>query len=178
MTRASGVLLLLLLVLVAAALRGLEGSRSQRLSAGEVAALDTLADLDRACRDLARDGRPRPDLAQAALAAVPALHPLGAPAADGVAYAADEAYVFGIAGQTRRDERSGRLVPGWIVRAWPLRFGVTGNREYQLADDGQLWEGQNRLGRSGTEYGFPPPFPDPEAGQPRTPWWPAELPHR
>jgi hypothetical protein len=179
MTRAAGPLLLLLLVLVGAGLRLQESARSEHLRAGEAGALATLADLQEACRNLVRDGRPRPDLAGAALAALPALRRLEGPSTDAIAYATDDAYVFGIASQTRRDERSGHMQPGWILRAWPARFGITGNREFQVTDDGQAWEGQNRLGRSGTEYAFPPDFPDPEIGQPRTPWWPVDLPaHR
>jgi hypothetical protein len=178
MMRASGVLLLVLLLLLGAALRRQEAVRSEHLLAGEAAARSTLVELHAACQDLVRDGRPRPDLARAAFDAVPGLRPLPELGSDGVAYAADDAYVYGLAGQSRRDERTGRFLPGWILRAWPVRFGGTGNREYQLTDDGTLWEGQNRLGRSGTDYGFPPDFPDPDVGQPRTPWWPVELPHR
>ncbi|HEX5011865.1 MAG TPA: hypothetical protein VFY71_15840 [Planctomycetota bacterium] len=176
MSRVAGPLLLLLLVLVGAGLRLQESARSERLQQGEAAALATLADLQQACRELVSDGNPRSDLARAALAALPALRPLQGPSTDAIAYATNDAYVYGLASQTRRDERSGHLAPGWILRAWPARFGVTGNREFQVADDGQAWEGQNRLGRSGTDYAFPPDFPDPEIGQPRTPWWPVELP--
>ncbi len=179
MARRLGPLLLALLLLLAAALRWQQSARADRLLLGEARARAVLADLQQACTTQVADGRSHPDLARRALAAVPALRPLTDLGAGPTAYAADGTYVFGVAPQSRRDERSGRVQPGWILRAWPRAFGVTGDREYQLGDDGVLWEGQNRVGRSGTERGFPPTFPEPDAGMPRAPWWPVELPpHR
>jgi hypothetical protein len=99
----------LLLVPLGAGLR-LQESAPPRLREGETAALATLADLQ-ACRDLVRDGRPRSDLAAAAPAALPALR-RRSPSTEAIAYAADDSYVFGIASQTRRDERSGHMQPG------------------------------------------------------------------
>ena len=179
MERRLGPLLLVLLLLLAAAVRVVESARADRLLQGEARARETLAGLHRACAALAQDGRAVPDLATRALATVPAVRRLPEVRRELVVYGADAAYVYGLAAQVRTDERTGRPQQGWILRAWPLDFGRSGDREYQLGDDGTLWEGQNRLGRSGTSYAFPPEFPEPDVGQPRAPWWPVALPpHR
>jgi len=176
MARRLGPWLFLLLLLLAIALRWQEGTHAEKLLSGEARASATLAALHQACRSLVADGRPHPDLGRRALEAVPALRPLPELSGGLVAYAADDVYVFGVVPQTQRAEAGGRTQSGWILRAWPLRFGTTGDREYQIGDDGVLWEGQNRLGRSGTDHGFPPVFPEPEIGLPRAPWWQVKLP--
>lgn len=179
MERRLGPVILGLLVLLAGLLRCHESARAGQILEGEAHALETLVALEDACVRLAGDGETHPDFARQALAAVPSLEPLADLGAESVAYAADEVYVYGVAAQAKRDERSGRLLSGWIVRAWPVAFGLTGDREYQLADDGLLWQSQNRAGRSGTTTGFPPGFPEPDVGLPRAPWRPVERPpHR
>jgi hypothetical protein len=179
MARRFGSLLLALLLLLAAALRWQESARADRLLDGEARARATLAGLQRECARLVAGSRAPEDFARRVLAAVPALRQLPDVSTEALAYAADDVYAFGVATQVRRDEPGTRTRPGWILRAWPLEFGVTGDREYQLSEDGTLWEGQNRVGRSGTRAGFPPAFPEPEIGLPKTPWWPVELPaHR
>jgi hypothetical protein len=179
MGRRLGPLLLVALLLAAAGVRLAESARAERLLSGEARARATLAELHRACAALAQDGRVVPDLAGRALAAVPGLRRLADASREAVVYAADAAYTYGLATQVRSEAETDRPHQGWILRAWPADFGATGDREYQLADDGVLWEGQNRLGRSGQRHGFPPAFPDPEVGQPRAPWWPVPLPaHR
>jgi hypothetical protein len=179
MGRRLGPLLLVVLLLAAAGVRLAESTRAGRLLDGEAQARATLAELHRACAALAQDGRVTPDLAGRALAAVPGLRRLPDVSREAVAYATDGAFVYGLATQLRTDADTVRPRQGWILRAWPADFGTSGDREYQLADDGVLWEGQNRLGRSGTRHGFPPAFPEPDAGQPRAPWWTVPLPaHR
>lgn len=179
MARRSGPFLLLLLLALLAGLRACESARADRLLQGEAAARATLSALQAECARLLPDGRPLPDLPRRALAGRPGLRLLEEASREQVAYATDGAYVYGLAARTRREEPGGRLVQGWILRAWPWRFGVTGDREYHLAEDGNCWEGQNRLGRSGLDYGFPPEFPEPGLALPRAPWWRLELPpHR
>ena len=95
---------------------------------------------------------------------------------DQITYARDDVYMYGAATNTRRDPATDVLIHGYILRAWPLQFGRTGDAEFQLSESGVLWEGQNRLGRSATDYGFPPTFPAPELGQPGAAWWPIRLP--
>jgi hypothetical protein len=175
MTRKAGLLLLVLLLLAAAAVRWDDQRRADRLLAGEASARGTLAALQHLYRTALERGEPLPGLGEATLRALPHLRRLAGAGAAEISYAHDDVYVYGYATRPHRDA-DGRVVPGFLLRAWPLRFGVTGDLEYQLGDDGQLWEGQNRMGRSGTDYGFPPPFPDPAIGQPRAPWWPAALP--
>jgi hypothetical protein len=179
MGRRLGPLLLVVLLLAAAGVRVAQSARAGRLLAGEAQARATLAELHRACAALAQDGRVVPDLPGRALAGVPGLRRLPDASREAVVYARDEGYLYGLATQVRTDTETDRTRQGWILRAWPADFGTTGDREYQLADDGVLWEGQNRLGRSGTRHGFPPDFPEPEVGQPRAPWWQVPLPaHR
>jgi len=179
MGRRFGPLLLVALLLAAAAVRLAESARAGRLLAGEARARATLAELHRACAALAQDGRSVPDLAGRALAAVKGLRRLADVSREAVVYATDDDYVYGLATQVRTDADTDRPHQGWILRAWPADFGTSGDREYQLADDGALWEGQNRIGRSGTRHGFPPAFPEPDVGQPRAPWWQVTLPvHR
>jgi hypothetical protein len=70
------------------------------------------------------------------------------------------------------DKASGRRRSGWVLRAWPREFGVTGDLEFHIDDLGDVWHGQNEVGRSGTIEGFPPKFPDKEIGRPRQAvWW-------
>jgi len=85
----------------------------------------------------------------------------------------DDVYVYGLTDTTERDPQSGTRVHGYVLRAWPRRYGETGDLEFQITDDGRLFVGQNRVGRSGFARGFPPPFPATELGTPRgeATWW-------
>ena len=174
MPRALGPLLLVALLAIVALLRAAESSRADTLLENQARARSTLAELHAACEELAVGGA-RPGLALDAAAAVPGLERLDRSQPE-LAFCSDGDYLYGLSSETRLEEGSGRQLQGWVLRAWPARFGVTGNREYQLSDDGILWEGQNRNARSGTERGFPPPFPDPDIGQPRPAWWQVQLP--
>jgi len=176
MTRHAGPLLLVLLLLGVGGLRWLDGRRSQALLDGEARARQVLLALGAACEAEQARADGTPGLHGPVLAAAPGLRARPDLGGEAISYAEDDVYVYGFATLSHRDPVTDALVTGFVLRAWPRRFGITGDLEYQLGDDGVLWEGQNRLGRTGTEYGFPPPFPDPAIGQPRAPWWPAPLP--
>jgi hypothetical protein len=176
MARKLGVLLLTALLLGSVGLRVMESRRADALLDGEARARATLAALLRASRPFTERGAPHPGLRGEVLQAAPGLQPLTDLGTEGISYAEDGAYMYALARHPHREEPAGTLVEGWVLRAWPLRFGATGDAEYYLTEAGQLWEGQNRLGRSGTEQGFPPPFPDPDVGQPKAPWWTVPLP--
>jgi len=178
MTRRLGPLLVVALALAALGLRLSESARADTLLAGQARARDTLAALQAACLELTRSGRVRADLEHAAPAAVQGLRVLPESGPE-VAYVTDEDYVYALTEETRRESGSDHVVQGWLMRAWPANFGHTGTREYLLAEDGVLWEGQNRLGRSGTDQGFPPALPEPDLGLPRAGWHRTQLPiHR
>jgi hypothetical protein len=172
MSRTMGLLLLLLLLLAAAAVRWEDQRRADSLLAGEARARATLVAIAAQIQERLASGTPHAGLRGDVLAALPGLQVLPDSGTGEISYAHDDVYVYGCASRQHRDPETGEVLPGFLLRAWPLRFGTTGDLEYQLGDDGQLWEGQNRSGRSGTDYGFPPLFPDPFIGQPRAPWWP------
>lgn len=169
MSRRLGPLLPLLLVGLLLLVRETQVRAADRLARGEERAVSVLHALADAARE-ADDAAPR--LAPL-LHAASTLTPLQVdPALAGeVDYARDRSYVYGLARLLRRDDASGELRGDWVLRAWPLDFGHTGDAEFQLASDGVLWEGQNLRGRSGTETGFPPPFPEPEVGDRPAHWW-------
>lgn len=87
--------------------------------------------------------------------------------------AVDEAYVYALTDTVERDPRTGERSFGYVLRAWPLRYGETGDLEFHVTDDGRLYGGQNRVGRSGFARGFPPPFPEPalETLGGESAWW-------
>src|SRR5262249_1478241 len=136
----------------------------------------TLGALARASQPFTQRGEAHPGLRGALLSAAPGLEPLPDLGSAQISYARDGVYMYGLATNPHRDTPTGPLLQGWALRAWPLRFGVTGDLEYYLTEDGRLWEGQNRLGRSGTENAFPPPFQDPDIGTPKGPWWTVPFP--
>ena len=90
-------------------------------------------------------------------------------------YAQDEAYLYGLA-VSAAGEREPNSPPGFVLRAWPLEFGVSGDYEYMVTDAGPAWEGANIIGRSGTARAFPPSYPREPEPKKRSPWWPIELP--
>ncbi len=88
-------------------------------------------------------------------------------------YAVGEFYMYGVHTVQQR-QLDDTFRDDYILRAWPLSFGHTGDVEYVL-QDGRLWIGANRIGRSGAEYGYPPPFPEQDIGEPKTPWRRVDL---
>ena len=176
MSRSLGVLLLVLLLLGSVGLRLLESRRADALLDGEAHARASIGALARASLAISQQGRSHPGLRGALLDAAPGLEALPDLGTEELSYARDGVYMYGLATRSHRDSPTGPLLQGWVLRAWPLRFGVTGDAEYHMSEDGRLWEGSNHLGRSGTAAAFPPPFPDPGIGQPRAAWWPVPLP--
>ena len=175
MTRHAGPILVLLAVLAMFAARQDVARRADVLLEGEARARETIGALAQACRGALEKGRKLPSLREVSLSSAMDLAALPGLGSDELSYASDVWYVFGLASHPHRDDASGAMVPGFVLRAWPARYGVTGDLEYQISDDGQLWAGQNRAGRSGTTYAFPPPFPEPGLGLRGVPWWPIEA---
>jgi hypothetical protein len=158
------------LALLGIVLRGYSQHRSGQLLAGEDHGRTTVRALYEASVAFTGQGKPHPGLADL-VDAVPGLESLDEASAGEQAYAWDERYVYGL---TTTATGTARPTYGFILRAWPREFGVTGDHEYYIRDDGQLWEGVNERGRSGLRQGFPPPFPDPAVGNRRNAWyaWP------
>lgn len=151
------------------------GARGDAINIGERAGLQRCRELHAAyLRHVEASGERRhPGLAPLA-ADVPGLSPLPIDgSAEGRSYAVGEHYMYGIYTREIR-QPDGSLVDDYVLRAWPLAFGRTGDVEYVL-QDGQLWIGANRIGRSGAEFGFPPVFPEPDIGQPKVPWRRVDL---
>jgi hypothetical protein len=177
MTRYGGLILVLVLALVALGLRVRTHARADTLLEGELHGRRTLEALYQQGMESVAAGRPHPGL-EALVPAHPGMELLEGLSTPDRTYARDEHYVYAFATTT---VGTARRTHGFILRAWPRRFGVTGDREFHFDEAGILYEGLNRKGRSGTESsgGFPPAMPDPLLGQPNSPWFPApQLPAR
>ena len=147
MTRYGGVFLVLILALVAVVLRVRTHARADSLLEGERRGRATLEALyDESMTHLAA-GRPHPGLG-ALLRDEPGLELLDELSTPDRTYARDGDYVYAFAATS---SGTARRSFGFILRAWPLRFGVTGDREFHIDQGGILYEGLNRKGRSGTE---------------------------
>jgi len=169
MPRRLGPFLPLLLVGLLLMMRETQTRAAERIGRGEQRALQVLDALGNAAERVA-GGAPRLDELLAGVDAVERFAVEAPPGSD-VDYARDRSYVYALARFTQRDVETNTLRSDWLLRAWPLDFGRTGDAEYQLGSDGVLWEGQNLRGRSGTETGFPPPFPEPEIADRPASWW-------
>lgn len=173
MLRASGLIITLVLVLLIVAFRDQANQRAERLLAGEAAAHRTVSALVRASRLELDQGDPHPGLAAImhaadGLQAIPEL-------SDGqIGYARDASYIYGLS-RTSTVLEDGRAQHGYVLRAWPVEYGGTGDVEYHVREDGNLWIGQNQKGRSGVERGFPPPYPEPDISEARARWWRRRL---
>ncbi|GJM20192.1 MAG: hypothetical protein DHS20C15_01070 [Planctomycetota bacterium] len=178
MSRRLGLLLPLLMLGLLVLLREVQSDGAARIARGEERALHVLDRFVSATDDI-----PAADVEalRAQLTGIEGLHaftPENAQAGT-AAYAQDRSYMYGLAQLAERDAQSGTLRQLWVLRAWPLDFGVTGDAEFQLGTDGVLWEGQNLRGRSGTDTGFPPPFPEPDVTTRPGGWWTRPRPaHR
>ena len=165
---------MILLLASGATIRWQAHVRAEGLIATEEQALATFASLHRASRAAVGRG-PHPGLA-ALLAEHPRLHLLDEVSTTDLQYATDERYVFGLLRSTRRNA-AGEIVHGYVLRAWPWIFGETGDLEYHIDERGAFYRGQNDLGRSGLEEGFPPPFPQPRIAEGlNAAWWQSHLP--
>jgi len=171
--RALGPILLVVLLALGAGLRLQAHQRASVLQANEERALERTYRLYRASRAAVRRG-PHPGLA-ALLSEHPGLVMLPELGDAEHEYAADEAYIFGLTRPSRRGQE-GATEFGYILRSWPLHFGVSGDREFYAEDRSGFWQGQNELGRSGTNGSFPPPFPQPGIEEGRnSAWWQSDL---
>jgi hypothetical protein len=168
MGRTSGILLLAVVLLAMGGLRAYGHWQARQVLASEEAARETLAALAAASTEAVSRG-PHPGLTETFLAGHPGLRPLPELTVAQVSYATDGRYLYGLAARTLSDD--GGPTHGFVLRAWPLEFGVSGDVEFHVTEDGRLWQSQNVIGRSGTRYGFPPRFPEPEIGQQGSPWW-------
>lgn len=170
MTRVHGPVLFVALLVLLASMRLVAGARSTGLAENEARARALMGELTAASvEDVAR-GRPPPGLREPFLSRFPTLRERSELGSELISYADDGAYLYALAETSGTDDAGGQ--PGFVLRAWPLRFGGSGDLEFQASDDGVLWEGMNCSGRSGTELGFPPPFPDPELGRSTAGWIP------
>jgi len=175
-TRIAGPILFLAVLGLMFGLRIAERRSAEALLAGETVARRTIAALHAVSLDAVSKGQAHPGLRDGLLAELPDLTPLPDLSTDSISYAHDEVYIYGVATNSLRDPETSTISEGYILRAWPLRYGRTGDAEFQLSQSGVLWEGQNRLGRSGTDYDYPPAFPEAEVGKPGAAWWPIRLP--
>ena len=173
--RLAGPFIVVVLLIVVAGLRLSAIQRSETLRANEFQALDVLMDAFRSCRAATRRRQPNPGIlsvaeAHSTLRALPEI------SSEAVEYARDEHYMYAL-GKTLLPNPQGDLVDGWVLRAWPVEFGVTGDAEYHVDQRGVFHMGQNQLGRSGTTVAFPPPFPQPQLDSGRyAAWWQMPLP--
>ena len=173
MTRLHGPILFLLLLLMLVVARAVAGSRASGLVEREASARQTVQELLAASlREVGR-GKPHPGLRGEFLAGFPTLHERADLGNESVSYADDGEYLYALAAAS-----SGSGGQGFILRAWPLRFGGPGDLEFEAADAGVLWEGMNCSGRSGTDVGFPPLFPDPDLGRSTAGWVPLAAAHK
>jgi hypothetical protein len=168
MTRVHGPVLFVALLALLVGMRLVAGWRSTGLAENEVRARALVGELSAASLEEVAHGRAPPTLREPFLSRFPALEARSELGTELISYADDGAYLYGLAVISGSDETGGQ--PGFVLRAWPLRFGGSGDLEFQASDDGVLWEGMNCSGRSGTESGFPPPFPDPDLGRSTAGW--------
>jgi hypothetical protein len=174
-----GFVVFLGLLLLGTLLRCHTAIRADTLLANEARTRETLATLFGVSQAITRSGTRHPGLRGEVLAAVPELQPLPELSSEQISYAQDDLYIYGAATRTVTEAQTSSTRQGFVLRAWPLSFGSTGDFEFQLSDDGALWQGQNLLGRSGTSVAFPPRFPEPTLGNPDEAWWIVPLPgHR
>ncbi|MGQ0552017.1 MAG: hypothetical protein ACT4PU_02220 [Planctomycetota bacterium] len=175
--RLLGPLLILLVLAALAGLRWFEHGQAVRLLQGEARARSTLWALQEANQAAAALGHQPPGLDPAWLAALAPetrLAPRTELAGGAITFATDDAYLYGFVRRSVHDPETGAERPGFVLRAWPERFGVTGDAEFQITEEGLLWQAQNRHGRSGVKLGFPPAFPEPDLTNPRSAWRPVE----
>ena len=164
MTRFGGYLITGLLLLTAFLLHASSRAAADSLVAGEARGRETIRELyDRSTRALAL-GQAHPGLE--ALLAPEAGDDLGLTlltelGTEQRAFAKDHAYVYGLA----TTFQSGfRRRYGFAIRAWPLEYGRTGDREFSIT------EGVNPKGRSGHAKDGLPPLPTPGVDDPQSPW--------
>ncbi len=173
MGRVLGPIVFLALVAVTFVIRDIEHDQARRLIEGEALGRAMCRRIEAVARPIVAGGRALPGFG-ALVEHFPELVPMPGERGAAPTYATDAVYIYGLSTRVLRGE-DGQARHDYILRAWPLDFGVTGDLEF-LIQDGVFWEGRNRLGRSGTEIAFPPPFPATEVNDPRPPWWRVDRP--
>jgi len=168
MGRVLGPIVFLALVAVSFVIRDVETDQARELLQGEARGRARCVEIEALSRPILDGGNAHPGFG-ALLGDLPGLHLLTEASGEAISFAADDDYVYGISTRVLRGE-NGESRHDYILRAWPLEFGVTGDLEYVI-QDGAFRAGRNKLGRSGTEVGFPPPFPAVEVDTPGAPWW-------
>jgi len=172
MTRLHGPVLFLLLLLLLGVVRAVAGAQANGLVEREAQARETVEALLAASLQAVGAGHAHPGLRGDFLARFPSLQPRPELGNEAISYADDGEYLYALAAASTATGQ------GFILRAWPLRFGHTGDVEFEGAEDGVLWEGMNCVGRSGTDVGFPPLFPDPDLDRATAGWTPLPAAHR
>ncbi|MFT7464999.1 MAG: hypothetical protein ACI9EF_003359 [Pseudohongiellaceae bacterium] len=169
--RIVGYLLAILLTLLCLALHQRSTWRAGHLIAGEHLAQERLAKIHSLAKGQLRIGEQAQLatlLSASELADVAFLESLSKP---GVEFAADSVYVYGLAQTTAPFESGKGPRHGFILRAWPVEFGVTGDLQFHADSRGNSFQGQNNKGRSGVTVDFPPPFPATDLGSRGAGWW-------
>jgi len=173
--RRVGYLLVIALTLLCVALHQRTNWRASQLLAGEALATRRFELLHRFASEALRSST-RPQMSDLALepelSELVLLSDLDRP---NMSFARDDVYVYGLAHTLVRSLDSGDSNPGYVLRAWPWKFGTTGDLQMHIDSAGVYFHGQNAKGRSGVLVDFPPPFPDPEVGSERAGWWPRKL---
>lgn len=170
MTRFGGFLITGLLLILAFLLHASGQAAADALADGETRGRETIHELYRRSQTALARGEAHPGLE--ALLEPEAGDDLGLTVltelgSEQLAFARDEAYVYGLA----TTFQSGfRRRYGFAIRAWPLDFGRTGDREFTVTEAGYLLEGFNPKGRSGHAKDELPPLPTPGLDDPHAPW--------
>ena len=173
--RQVGYILVVLLILLWAALHQRSTWRAQRLLDGEVLARQRIETLHKLAKIEVRAGHPA-ELAELLKAPeLGGLTMLDELSRTGLAFAHDEVYVYGMAQTTTALSVGKGPRNGFMIRAWPIDFGITGDLQYHIDSQGNYFHGQNNKGRSGVTIDFPPPFPAPDLRSRRSGWWPAKV---
>ena len=176
MGRRFGPILVLLLIAIAALVRIQGAQHAQVLLDHELQARQTLAALHAASLQELASGGAHPGLG-ALVHGVPGLRFLHNLTDADTSYARDGVYMYGLRTILFPGEDGVPPTHGFVLRAWPRHFGETGDLEYLVNETGTLFEGQNHMGRNGTQRGFPPDFPhEINLKQQRKPWWVTTLP--
>lgn len=172
MSRLRGPLLFVLLLTVLAGTRCYSGARASAMVEHEHTARALMGELLEASLAAVASGRPHPGFSAAFLERFPTLEARPELGTGLISYADDGDYLYALAVVSGVGAGSGGPREGFVLRAWPLDFGSTGDLEYQATEDGRLWEGMNYSGRSGTDFGFPPLFPEPDLSRIDAGWMP------
>jgi hypothetical protein len=176
MTRMHGPVLFLLLMVLLGFSRLITSAQSDALVEREARVRALMVDLLAASLEAVARDRPHPGLREPFLSRFPTLQARPELGTESISYADDGDYMYGLAATRTTGTDAAGSIHGFVLRAWPQDFGDTGDLEFQASDDGQLWEGSNSTGRSGTGFGFPPDFPQRDMDRRDAGWKPLVEP--